>query len=496
MFGNVANKMIFTPNGKKDLQYIKNAYSKDFETSFGMFGSDYNQSVTGDKNNAIANPEDFLAFPFRHLTATIVGAGTWKATDFSDEKVLKSAAALLTHKPVMVNHEMETGNIVGVNGEIKFVAAKNGVPAGLEGPIWIDGKLHQDLTRKLTAFPVPHIQSVSVTVSYEWEPSHEFTNSDGEPDDWFFERRVGSMVDGKMVRRIVTKIVDFYETSFVWLGADPYAKILTAEGKPLNIEKSAVVKNSAFEKDPLTDYYKSDGMLFIDDVSLSKENIVNLKLNAKANFAKIGKKILNNQEKEIEMEFEKIAKAVALKLNKSVDELTPEMISGFNVVSKDELETFNAAVKNVGTLTTEKENLETKVSDLETVKTEFEKICKSEDLVELEKTIPLTNVVEISKYGKQILDIKRKKCIDSYKLSVKEGDKPSDAVIKTIENSDIPALDGFLKTYGETAFEQYGATCTKCESGEHISFRSTKAEGNEEEENESPSLGMADSFRF
>jgi len=229
LFRDVSKQLLFAPTTPEEAKKVRSYYSKD-STSFGWMSPDYRQVILANDNiaNAIAKPEDFIAFPFRHLSATIVGGGSWKATEFS-EKVLKAAADKFSFNPVFVNHEMETSNQVATNGQIKFVSKSGDVPGGLEGPIWVDGLLHPDITRKLTSFPVPTIQSVSVTITYNWEPSHEFTDTDNNVDDWEFEKHIGSIVEGSMVRRIATLIIDSFETSFVWLGSDPFAKIVLSQ---------------------------------------------------------------------------------------------------------------------------------------------------------------------------------------------------------------------------------------------------------------------------
>jgi len=257
---NTANNILYAP------QFIAKATGK--KMNFSWDNEDYRQAiVVPGLENAIAKPEDFIAFPFRHLSATIVGAWSWKATEFT-EAVLKAAVPLLKHKPACVNHNLEISNIIGLNGEAVWSPAfkQNGItiPGGIDAPIWVDGKMHQDITRKLSGFPVPHIQSVSVTVVYEWEPSHTFVNREGDEDEWMFESRIGTMVDGSMVRRIATKIEDFYETSLVFLGADPFAKIFNDKGELINVEKSGIVGKQNFNKEPdaTLNHYKKHGHFY------------------------------------------------------------------------------------------------------------------------------------------------------------------------------------------------------------------------------------------
>lgn len=458
--GNGTSNLIYYPKDKKELAKLRQ--------NFSWANEDYRQAVINeDINNAIAKQEDFLPFYFRHLSATIVGAWSWKATEFTDS-VLKKAATLLAYKPAYVNHELEIGNIVGVNGQISYVGASKAadgsiIPGGLEGPIWVDGKLHTDLCRKLTAFPVPHIQSVSVTVSYNWQPSHEFTNREGELDDWEFEMRVGTLgTDGKMVRRVVTEITDFYETSFVFLGADPYAKILDQDGKPFNIEKSAIVGAKMFDKDPLSDLYKQQNTMFLEENSLSKENILHLNKSITNNFSKIGNSKNNSSMKKIALVGKKEDYAQDI-----IDALKEQNFEVSFIETKDnasELQQLNA----------DKTKLSNELKTATDKIVEFEKIAKHETLVELAKEVELSEVVTLAKFAKKTISARKEECVRLYKLSVGDGNEV-EAVIDTINKANEEALDGFLKQYGSKTIETFGAKCKSCGSTE-VSFRTSKNE--------------------
>lgn len=466
-------KLVLLGSYDKHLLYFPHTQEerKKALAEFSWSGEDYRQSgVINNASDAVAKPEDFIPFYFRHLSSTIVGGYSWKATEFSDA-VLKKAAALLSKKPVYVNHEMEVGNIVGVNGDIKFVPAQkvNGevIPGGLEGAIWIDAKLHTDLCRKLTAFPVPHIQSVSVTVSYNWEPSHVFKDRSGDVDEWEFEYQIGTMVDGKMVRRVVTEIIDFYETSLVYLGADPFAKILDAEGKPINVEKSAVVGAKEFNKDPLSEIYKKANVMYIKDDGIESKNVLHLKSQMKEGFSKTGKSE-PNQKSINDQKMEKFVKAIAEKLGKSAEDLTPEMLEGFSIVKKEELVAFKsekeAREKAEGELLAAKGTIE-----------KFEAICKTEELEAFGKEVAPAEVRALSKLGSEVLISKRSEVVRLYKLSVGEG-KEEQAVVDTLQKAEGAALDGFLKQYGSSTMEQFGGKCSECGS-EKVTFRKSEPEG-------------------
>jgi hypothetical protein len=174
--------------------------------------------------------EDYIRVPFRLLSAHIVGAGTWKATDFSDEAVLKASMPMLLGKPAYINHDIwDVNNSIGIIESVEWSEKDGDVPAGINGVYRIDAVANTNLARKVLG---DEIQGSSVTIDYEYMPSHEFE------EEWKFESRIGEMIDGKMVCRKVTGILNYYESSLVGFPADPFAKKLDPEGNPMNAPKS------------------------------------------------------------------------------------------------------------------------------------------------------------------------------------------------------------------------------------------------------------------
>ena len=191
--------------------------------------------------------EDLLLVPFRLISATIVGAYSWKATDFSDAKVLRNSMRKLLKKPVYTQHFADPDNAIGFVKDVVWTNAymQNGVevPAGIDGVLAIDtvGDRKESLARGIQ---MGAIHSNSVSVEFEWKASHDFQN------EYDFLDAIGSVVDGKMVTRVVTKVVDFFESSLVDLGADPYAKIIDSNGNLINIEEGATI--TQYKKDNKT----------------------------------------------------------------------------------------------------------------------------------------------------------------------------------------------------------------------------------------------------
>lgn len=187
-------------------------------------------------------PNEMLAVDFRLLSATMIGAETWKATFFPAE-VLKEAAMKFSQNPVCVEHEFGVFGwdkvdilIKGIVGDTEFQDAKvaeNGaaIPAGVNGTLIIDAKTNTALAR---AISFGGINSCSVSVEFEFKKSHDIED---------FSGRVGQYTEkGEMIHRIATKIIRVNEVSLVALGADPFAKKLDNEG---NVPKSALEKYKA-----------------------------------------------------------------------------------------------------------------------------------------------------------------------------------------------------------------------------------------------------------
>lgn len=488
------NTLVYVPD-PKDEKTIK-----AMRANFGWMGEDYRQTIlNGDIENAIPKEEDFLPFWFRHISATTVGGGSWKATEFP-EKVLKAGMNLLAFKPSYVNHELETSNIIGGVGDVKWsgktkLSDGTVVPPGIDAPIWIDGKLHPDICRKLAAFPVPHIQSVSVTVTYEWEPSHVFEDSSGQEDIWLFENRIGQTVNGEMVRRIATKIIDFYETSLVWLGADPFAKILDADGKPMNIEKSAIVGlTKEFNKDPLNQLYKDTGRYFVNDSCFVNLNKLDLQRHVIENIGKTenfsrtlpnSKKTSTNFKNDLEMELKEF---IAQQLGCKPDEVTVDKLKEFSFVKSAEHTTLVDLQKLVGSK-----------SDFETLKSEKDKA--EADLVTANETI---EGLKTEKTANEPLvtfatDHKTKLKDEAVRLyKVANADKVEDSIVsmigKAADDNDFKLLNGLIVQYGGKAFGEFEGECSECGCKE-IKLRSSEGTegGGKDEGTGFPNL--SDTFR-
>lgn len=398
-------------------------------------------------DNATYKPQDsdYIRVPFRLLSATIVGGGSWKATDFSNEAVLRASISKLIGKPAYTDHDCdEVENVIGVVETARWSPATADVPAGIEGVYKINAVKHPDLAMSLLANP-PEIQSSSVTVDFEWEPSHAFKDTSGNEDEFWFEWNLGNIApDGKMVCRVVTNIVDYYESSLVTMGADPYAKILAEDGSPINIDRSAVVsamKAKEDEKDKFVSFIKGQEKKYFHQESYSK----------------------NPFESTIQNSIEMSLKAIfARQLNVTEDKVTDEMVTQFVADQNTKLTNANTQVSN---LTKEKETLSTEVVALKNDKQNAE------------------NALALAKpkieYYDTVIEANRKECQRLYGVFAKEN--KDETIVDLIKKANDKELESYIKMYGGKMVSEFGATCKTCGSKE-VSFRSSVGEGGGEGE--------------
>ncbi len=186
--------------------------------------------------------EDDLAKPLVRALSEVVVHKSWNPIDFSLNSVLKKATKLLEAQTVYINHDAVVGNELGsvANAFWENSYKTEGgiiIPAGINALLHIDAKSNPKLVRGMNMKP-PSIHSLSVTVAYEWEMSHNLSSED------FFNKMGTYDADGKMIRKIANKVSRFSEISFVTHGADPYAQIITPEGV-INNPKFAEISNNS-----------------------------------------------------------------------------------------------------------------------------------------------------------------------------------------------------------------------------------------------------------
>ena len=434
------------------------------------------------KENITPKPEDFVAADFRLLTATVVGAWSWKATDFSNEKMLKASVGMLDRKPVYTDHNTNVANWVGIvskpTWQEKSTAAGVMVPPGINATLLIDSKTRPEIARGVM---LGSISSNSVTVEFEWEMSHDFER------EWDFLDKIGDTgKDGEMVRRVVTKVTGYHETSLVWMGADPFAKLLDPQGKLTSVDKGHVY--SKLDKAVKDDYEKEKrfSLSFAFDPAVVRlarqlQDGPTPPTPAPTTDPTMNPKLI-------------AALLTHFKLSKA-EEITDAHVEQFNalVSGSERAERFTqlAAVGEAGTaklVEKDKAGFDAFVKDHTIVSTQRhgELIQAEKDLkalqaagdpVKLKRELDEANTANTAlkadaELGKGFLKLKREQAMALYKKQVGAG-KEDQAVIDMYMAADSKTIDGLLKQHGKEAAVKFSATCTKCDSNEHIAFRSS-----------------------
>ncbi|MCU0439352.1 MAG: hypothetical protein MUC49_15775 [Raineya sp.] len=366
---------------------------------------------------------EFLRVPFRAITATMVGAYSFKATDFSTPGVLQSAMKMIVGKAAFKNHDLwDVESAIGTIESAKWTAQNGDIPAGIDIMFKINAKNNPRIANSLQN---NEIQSCSVTIDFDWEPSHreKYTDKNGNFDWWEFYWDVGSIAaDGKMICRKATKVNDIHECSLVSLGADPYAKRLDSNGKPINIDRAGILsmcKEGNFTQEPIL-YVKQD---------------LKFQINPEDDF-----------EEAIQFAYSKLKKQydVNTELNKQKEALESKLS-----FSKDSTEELNKANEELAKL---KEQL-AQYEQFEAYKAKAEKYDAN-------------------------LKAQRDEVVRLYKLANPKNIQ--EELVKLIEGSEGIQLDAFAKQYGGSLINMFSPKCGDCGSY-NINHQSTEHEKIENE---------------
>ncbi len=475
---------------KDELDHSRENYksSQDW-LSFGWMGNDPKYYENAAVTSIMPKPEDFVEVPFRLLSATIVGGGSWKATDFTNTKMLKKSTPLLDGKPLYKDHETDLDNWVGlVNGTkwSKSFVADDGtvVPAGIDGILAIDIKTNPKVARGVL---LGSVFSNSVTVDFAWEMSHPFEN------EWDFYNKVGTTgSDGKMIRRIATEIYDYYESSLVWLGADPFAKAITESGELKHIDKSSIYKYSksktslGFSKELIKPEDQDKDITtpsrYIIDFGVSRDlSPLTKRKKTKFNTEEMDKKFVLaflaafggdlGIDKGVENMTAEEAIAHLGKLQYKKDP-SPEDVVKLSIADKMlELTKGNEAFTE---LSTKPELLE----GIELIKTEDAVKFKADAAKVITLNTEIETLTKTSAIGEKYLKLKRDEAIRLYKTSVGESEV-SEEVVSLFNKAEDAAIEGILKQYTKSATEKFSGSCASCGSHE-FKFQSSFQDGSEE----------------
>lgn len=395
--------------------------------------------------------EEFIRPIYRALSEVIVRK-KFDPIDFSKNGVLKASMSMLVGQSVYTNHDSFVGNEVGVVSKTFWAEAYevNGqtIPAGINAEFLIDGKAHPKLSRGIMMDP-PSIHSNSVTVNFKWIQSHP------KMEYQEFRNKVGSYDEkGQLIRRIVSEITAYYETSLVSHGADPFAQKVGNDGKIVNPDLAIRRDSFSAEKEGASLYH-----FFSYKESLSEITIpVQLDNN-------------NNSEKSEETPKSKtmnkelvllMALLSGYQLAEGLENLSQEEFSeqfdeaaflAHVTEKKAELEALKTASTELTAITTEKEALEAEIEPLREFKTQNEKIAE--------------------KFG----EVRSSLQAEVERLySIAHGKPASDKLRETFTGATFETLETFKESYYELVEDKYEMTCNDCNS-HNITRASSNPEG-------------------
>lgn len=399
-----------------------------FETSTPNYTTYYPDATAEDLD---PSDDEFITPTFRLLSKVIVSK--FRPIDFGKGNVLRDSMRLLLGQTINIDHEVAVGNAIGSISEVSWqntYKTKSGivVPAGINGVLKIDGKSNPRIARGINMNP-PSIHSNSVTVRFEWEPSHKFK------DENDFYRLVGTYNDkGELIRAIVTKVIAYHETSLVSHGADRFAQKVNSDGQIVNPEYAETVKQFSAEK-PLN---VKAGLDY-------KNNIIGLSLDSTIPSGNNNKGKSNTKTTKMNELKDFLVNQLGFKSEDLTDENLIESLTGHVDDLKDQL----------STLTTEKEDLDGQVSTLESDKGELEKKFNSldEKYKELEKS---------SSDLEGATAEMRTEAVKFYKLC--KGDDADEKIVKLMETAKFDVIKSLLTEYRKEADEKFGYVCNDCES--------------------------------
>lgn len=197
--------------------------------------SQWNLNPVGQRDNfnyraaadVLPKAEDYITVDFRAISKTVV-PGHW--IDWSKGNVLKQSVPKLLNQTVYPNHDFfDINNWLGAVSAVEWDEKgeqAEGVP-GINATYKIDALMNPRVARGLLMKP-PAIHSTSMTVLFKYEYSHPEIAAENR---WRFFELLGEEVEGEIVRLVVTEILEYWEASLVFQGADRLAKKRKDDGE-------------------------------------------------------------------------------------------------------------------------------------------------------------------------------------------------------------------------------------------------------------------------
>lgn len=408
-------------------------------SQFGLFGGDidYNTYYPNiDPAELKPKDEEFIEPVFRLLSETIVSKN-WNPTDFGQNRVLKASMSLLLGQTVNCDHETNIGNAIGSVSKVMwqegYKDGKFSIPAGINGVLKIDGKANPRIARGILMEP-PSIHSNSVTVQFKWDKSHP-----NMEDNEFYQKLGTYDSKGNMVRRIVTEVVRYLETSLVSHGADSFAQKIGDDGKIVNptFAQRSWASYEEYRDDKSKNFYFSD----FKDLNNTQESFID------------NPEIDNQENKQSMNEFELF-----------IQSLVEANIIAFGEGQEANQENALALLKD---LVSSRNNLQTQVTNLTT-----EKNSLTEQITNKEAEI--ANLKEMATVGKNHIASLRENAVATYKKLM--GDQADETIVTMLnaETTGLATLISLTKDYQARLEEKFPLTCSKC--GSHDVSRASSLE--------------------
>lgn len=409
----------------------------DTIAQFGFWGGDidYNTYYPNlDKSELTPKDEEFIEPMFRLLSETIVSKN-WNPTDFGQNGVLKASMKMLLGQTVNCDHETNIGNAIGAVSQVMWQESyKDGsftIPAGINGILKIDGKANPRIARGILMEP-PSIHSNSVTVQFKWDKSHP------QMEDNEFYQKLGTYDSkGVMVRRMVTEIVRYLETSLVSHGADSFAQKIGSDGKIINptFAKRTWASYEEYRDDKSKQYFFTD---YKSDLTSYQE-----KDDTQDSFNDNDAKDNQSNEKNSMNELQKFL----------------ESLFGDNLLTLEEGKEMNqeTVVACIQSLVSSRNELQTSVDNLTT-----EKNSLTEQVTNLNAEV--ANLKEMATVGKNHIASLREDAVATYKKLM--GDNADETIVTMLnaETTGITTLVSLTKDYQARLEEKFPLTCSKCGS--------------------------------
>lgn len=395
-----------------------------FDTAAPNFSNYY----PGVQASDLQPKDDEFVYPiFRALSEVTVHKG-WNPVDFGQNGVLKKSLSMLKGQTVYPNHEAIVGNELGAVAEVSWEESYKDsgitIPAGINAKLKLDGKSNPKIVRAVQMNP-PAVHSTSVTVKFLWEKSHaELTEEE-------FWRKLGSFdSEGKMIRRIATKILGYNEISLVSKGADPFAQKKTKDGG-INNPKEAHDRDSVKFKMEQK-YFTFSPIEVIQNEE--DEHTIPENFNDNENNEDMNKKFL-------------MALATTMGLTANGTAYTEDTIT--EQIIQDATTALQARVTNESALIAAGATTVEEVTRLKGIETAYNKI----------KDVKVT---ELQSFQESTTTQLRNQTTANYN-KLMDG-KPNDAILNMIKDASYTVLQGLNTQYEQQLEAKFPLKCKDCSS--------------------------------